>query len=136
MSRQVDVPTTAPLHVAVVGAGPAGLAFATVAARRGYRVTLYDGADKIGGQFNLAKRVPGKEEFYETLRYFAHELREAGVDVRLNTRVDRAPVGPLAAAAPARGHRPPSPLAHPPPTPPRLSSPTPTLPFGRAAGHR
>jgi len=84
----VDVPTTAPLQVAVVGAGPAGLAFATVAAKRGHAVTLYEASDKIGGQFNLAKKVPGKEEFYETLRYFAHELIEAGVDLRLNTRVD------------------------------------------------
>ena len=54
--------------------GPAGLAFSTIAAKRGHDVTLYDASDRIGGQFNLAKQVPGKEEFYETLRYFAHEL--------------------------------------------------------------
>lgn len=55
-------------RVAVVGAGPAGLAFASTAAQRGHSVTLFDAADEIGGQFNLAKRVPGKEEFAETLR--------------------------------------------------------------------
>ena len=65
------LPTTAPKRIAVVGAGPAGLACATIAAGRGHRVTLFDAASEIGGQFNLAKRIPGKEEFYETLRYFA-----------------------------------------------------------------
>jgi len=63
-------PTAAPLRLAVVGAGPAGLACSTVAARRGHAVTLFDAAATIGGQFNLAKQVPGKEEFHETLRYF------------------------------------------------------------------
>ncbi|MGO4780439.1 FAD-dependent oxidoreductase, partial [Lysobacter sp. 2RAB21] len=62
------LPTQAPKRVAVVGAGPAGLACATVAAERGHKVTLFDSAGRIGGQFNLAKRIPGKEEFYETLR--------------------------------------------------------------------
>ncbi|MDT0972740.1 FAD-dependent oxidoreductase, partial [Staphylococcus pseudintermedius] len=61
-------PTAAPKRVAVVGAGPAGMACATVAAERGHHVTLFDRAARIGGQFNLAKRIPGKEEFYETLR--------------------------------------------------------------------
>ena len=61
-------PTPQPRRLAVVGAGPAGLAFATVAAQRGHRVTLFDAAEAIGGQFNLAKRIPGKEEFAETLR--------------------------------------------------------------------
>ncbi|NBB09593.1 NADPH-dependent 2,4-dienoyl-CoA reductase [Pseudomonas sp. SLFW] len=73
--------------IAVIGAGPAGLAAATVAAERGHAVTLFDSASEIGGQFNIAKRVPGKEEFFETLRYFGRKLQTTGVDVRLNTRV-------------------------------------------------
>ena len=77
--------TFAPKTVAVVGAGPAGLACATVAAERGHRVTLFDAADEIGGQFNYAKRIPGKEEFQETLRYFRHRLEETRVDVKLST---------------------------------------------------
>ena len=71
--------------LAVVGAGPAGLACAVSAAERGHDVTLFDAADEIGGQLNIAKRVPGKEEFDETLRYFRHQLARRGVDVRLNT---------------------------------------------------
>jgi 2,4-dienoyl-CoA reductase (NADPH2) len=73
--------------IAVVGAGPAGLACATVAAERGHRVTLFDAASEIGGQFNYAKRIPGKEEFHETLRYFRHRLEETRVDVKLSTPV-------------------------------------------------
>lgn len=82
------IPTAAVKKIAVVGAGPAGLSAATVAAERGHQVTLFDSASEIGGQFNVAKRVPGKEEFYETLRYFGSKLESTGVDVRLNTRVD------------------------------------------------
>ncbi|WP_116141238.1 NADPH-dependent 2,4-dienoyl-CoA reductase [Trinickia diaoshuihuensis] len=82
--------TQRPLSLAVVGAGPAGLSAACVAASRGHRVTLFDAAETIGGQFNLARRIPGKEEFAETLRYFESQLRKHGVDVRLGTRVDAA----------------------------------------------
>ncbi len=59
----------------MVGAGPAGLAFATVAAERGHKVTLFDAGSEVGGQFNVAKRIPGKEESYETLRYFRKNAR-------------------------------------------------------------
>ena len=68
---------------AVVGAGPAGLACATVLAERGHAVTLYERDTRIGGQFNLARRIPGKEEFAETLRYFAGRIEQTGVDLRL-----------------------------------------------------
>jgi 2,4-dienoyl-CoA reductase (NADPH2) len=77
-------------RIAVVGAGPAGLACATVLAERGHRVDLYDSATEIGGQFNLARRVPGKEEFAETLRYFSRRLQVTGVNLRLGTRADAA----------------------------------------------
>ena len=82
------MPTRQPRRIAVVGAGPAGLACASVAAERGHQVTLFDAAPEIGGQFNVAKRVPGKEEFAETLRYFEHRLRDLEVQVRLGQRVD------------------------------------------------
>jgi 2,4-dienoyl-CoA reductase (NADPH2) len=72
-------------NIAVIGAGPAGLAFATTAARRGHVVTLIEKDSEIGGQLNMAKKVPGKEEFYETLRYFRKQLDLHGVNVKLNT---------------------------------------------------
>jgi 2,4-dienoyl-CoA reductase (NADPH2) len=74
--------------IAVVGAGPAGMASACTAAERGHRVSLFEASDRIGGQFNMAKRVPGKEEFYETLRYFKRQIELKGVDLRLNTVAD------------------------------------------------
>ncbi|MFC3094915.1 NADPH-dependent 2,4-dienoyl-CoA reductase [Alteromonas sediminis] len=73
--------------VAVVGAGPAGLAFSTYAAECGHEVHLYDKASEIGGQFNYAKQIPGKEEFYETLRYFDKRITLTGVNLHLNTQV-------------------------------------------------
>ncbi len=76
--------------IAVVGAGPAGLATATVAAQRGHEVHLYDAAAEIGGQFNMAKQIPGKEEFYETIRYFDKQIQLTGVHLHLNTPVDAA----------------------------------------------
>ena len=75
-------------RIAVIGAGPAGLAAATTAAERGHQVDLYEAADRIGGQFNMARRIPGKEEFDETLRYFRHQIEATGVDLHLNTPAD------------------------------------------------
>ncbi|WP_374518389.1 oxidoreductase [Undibacterium squillarum] len=82
-----DQPVTTPKKIAVVGAGPAGLAFATTAARRGHQVTLFDAASEIGGQFNVAKQVPGKEEFYETIRYFNKQIQLTGVTLALGKKV-------------------------------------------------
>jgi 2,4-dienoyl-CoA reductase (NADPH2) len=81
-------PAAVARRVAVVGAGPAGLAAATTLAQRGHAVTLFDRSDVIGGQFNMARRIPGKEEFSETLRYFDHRLDESGVTRRLGTEAD------------------------------------------------
>jgi len=85
--------TTAPKRIAVVGAGPAGLAFATTAASRGHQVTLFEASDAIGGQFKMARRVPGKEEFDETIRYFRRQLELTGVVVKLNCRADLESLG-------------------------------------------
>ncbi len=81
------LPATTRKNLAVVGAGPAGLAFAINAAARGHQVTLFDGSAEIGGQFNIAKQIPGKEEFYETLRYYRRMIDVTGVTLRLNHRV-------------------------------------------------
>ena len=83
----VITPATDIKNIAVVGAGPAGLAFSTTAAQRGHNVSLFDEASEIGGQFNIAKRIPGKEEFYETLRYFGKQIELTGVNLQLNTKV-------------------------------------------------
>ncbi len=77
-----------PKKLAVVGAGPAGMACATTAAERGHQVTLFDAAPRIGGQFNIASQIPGKEDFNETIRYFGRRIQTTGVDLRLNQRVD------------------------------------------------
>jgi len=99
-------PTSAPKKIAVVGAGPAGLACATVAAERGHAVTLFDAGSEIGGQFNVAKRIPGKEEFHETLRYFQHKLEETGVTVKLDTQADVATLAGFDTVVVATGIRP------------------------------
>ena len=83
----VFVKAVRPKRIAVVGAGPAGLACATELAARGHDVTLFDSANEIGGQFNMAKVIPGKEEFHETLRYFARRIAATGVTLTLNKRV-------------------------------------------------
>ena len=84
----VIAPTETAKRIAVVGAGPAGLAFAVTAAERGHDVTLIEASNAVGGQFNIARKIPGKEEFGETLRYFRKQLDLTGVKVRLNTRAE------------------------------------------------
>ncbi|MFI5605621.1 FAD-dependent oxidoreductase [Amycolatopsis sp. NPDC051903] len=86
----VLAPTRRVKHVAVVGAGPAGLAAATSLAERGHRVELFEAGDEIGGQFGLARRIPGKEEFAETIRYYARRLEVTGVKVHLGRRAAAA----------------------------------------------
>lgn len=88
--RETEMPliaTATPKKLAVVGAGPAGLAFATTAASRGHQVTLFDAAEQIGGQFNIAKQIPGKEEFHQTLRYFRRQLALNEVQLKLGQQV-------------------------------------------------
>jgi len=80
-------PCTTPKTIAVIGAGPAGMAFSLYAAKRGHTVHLYESAQKIGGQFNLAKQVPGKSDFNQTLRYFQYQLSKHNVDIHLNATV-------------------------------------------------
>ena len=79
-------PALSPKRIAVVGAGPAGLACAVTAAQRGHEVTLFDASDTIGGQLNIARRIPGKQEFDETLRYFTTMVDSLGIELKLNTR--------------------------------------------------
>ena len=81
-------PATTKKRIAIIGAGPAGMASAATLAERGHTVTLIDQESRIGGQFNYAKRIPGKEEFEETLRYFRHRLDDLGVTLQLGRRVD------------------------------------------------
>ena len=81
------LPTDNKKKIAVVGAGPAGLAAATISAERGHEVTLFDAASETGGQFNMAKQIPGKEEFYETLRYFNKQIDLHNVNLKLETKV-------------------------------------------------
>ncbi|TQV77448.1 NADPH-dependent 2,4-dienoyl-CoA reductase [Aliikangiella marina] len=81
-------PTQQAKKLAVVGAGPAGMSFATYAAQRGHQVTLFDASDKIGGQLNIANQIPGKEEFFETIRYFGERIKDTGVELQLNTSID------------------------------------------------
>jgi len=83
----VYTPTEQKKKIAVVGSGPAGLSFSTVAASRGHDVTVFDDQEQVGGQFNVAKRIPGKEEFYETLRYFKVMIEKTGVKLNLGKRV-------------------------------------------------
>src|SRR4029079_15509929 len=92
-TKIVMKPAVRSKRIAVVGAGHATLACATTAAEAGHRVTLYEAADEIGGQFNLARRIPGKDEFAETLRYFGRMIERTGVELVLDRRVIAADLG-------------------------------------------
>ncbi|GAB2505173.1 oxidoreductase [Lysobacter humi (ex Lee et al. 2017)] len=96
-------PATTPRRIAVVGSGPAGLACATVAAQRGHRVTLFEKSSHIGGQFDLARRIPGKEEFAETIRYFQRRIELDGVELRLGTVATTETLEPFDAVVLATG---------------------------------
>ncbi|MCG9736625.1 NADPH-dependent 2,4-dienoyl-CoA reductase [Shewanella insulae] len=86
------VPTTNKKRIAVMGAGPAGMAFSIYAASRGHKVVLFEAKGEVGGQFNLARKIPGKEEFDETIRYFTEQMKLNKVELRLNTRLDASVV--------------------------------------------
>ncbi|MGS0681622.1 oxidoreductase [Shewanella sp. 125m-7] len=85
-------PTQNKKRIAVMGAGPAGMAFSIYAASRGHEVVLFEAKAEVGGQFNLARKIPGKEEFNETIRYFLHQIKRHNVELRLNTRLDASVV--------------------------------------------
>ena len=105
-SEFVIEPAETGRRVAVVGGGPAGLSAAAVAAERGHEVVLFEASERLGGQFNLAKRIPGKEEFEETLRYFSTRLEDAGVEVRLGTRATPAELADFEVVVVATGVHP------------------------------
>ncbi|QYJ99484.1 NADPH-dependent 2,4-dienoyl-CoA reductase [Shewanella alkalitolerans] len=86
------VPATNKKRIAVMGAGPAGMAFSIFAASRGHQVVLFEAKGEVGGQFNLARKIPGKEEFDETIRYFTEQMKLNKVELRLNTRLDASVV--------------------------------------------
>lgn len=87
-TERIITPAKTPRKVAVVGSGPAGLSASTILAERGHSVDLFEKASEIGGQFNIAKQIPGKEEFYETLRYYKNQIELTGVNLQLETAVD------------------------------------------------